>query len=202
MPLSLECTHVTWLQFSREFANVQKGFFECRHSNDEIWMSRRRLAGRDSRASRDANVRENATGNSEFRQGKQSSLNLVKVRGTRSSQRDKFIEVDNCIVPGTVQEHIRLLGRRDFGISLLAGRLPVDVVSCRRESLARKNRFGYWNNALLSFLRTLNLTRPCLIESVVGRYCQLGRLRFVIKMWVERYNDRMTHPLLKYLAIT
>lgn len=34
------------------------------------------------------------------------------------AKEDKFIEVDNCIVPGTLQEHIRLLGRRDFGISL------------------------------------------------------------------------------------
>ena len=61
----------------------------------------------------------------------------------KSSKEDKFIEVDNCIVPETLQEHIRLLGRRDFGISLPFGRIPGDVVSCRRRLLARKNRFGY-----------------------------------------------------------
>ena len=63
--------------------------------------------------------------------------------GGKSSKEDKFIEVDNCIVPETLQEHIRLLGRLDFGISLPFGRMPGDVVSCRRGSLARKNRFGY-----------------------------------------------------------
>lgn len=77
------------------------------------------------------------------------SKNLVKIEATvrkneaDESQKDKFIEVDNCIVPGTLQEHIRLLEGRDFGISLLSGRLPEDVVSCRQGSLARKNRFGY-----------------------------------------------------------
>lgn len=76
--------------------------------------------------------------------------NLVRVGDTGRKrgrwvvrERDKFIEVDNCIVPGTLQEHIRLLGRRDFGISLPLGRLPEDVVSCRRRPLAWKNRFGY-----------------------------------------------------------
>lgn len=92
--------------------------------------------------------------------GRKPSLkNLVRVgdterkRGWVIGERDKFIEVDNCIVPGTLQEHIRLLGRRDFGISLPPGRLPEDVVSCRRRPLAWKNPFGYWNNALLSLLQ-------------------------------------------------
>lgn len=44
--------------------------------------------------------------------------NKIRAGVGGSSKEDKFVEVDNCVVPGTLQEHIRLLGRRDFGISL------------------------------------------------------------------------------------
>lgn len=142
--------------------------------------------------------------------GRKPSLkNLVRVGDTGwkrgrwvVGERDKFIEVDNCIVPGTLQEHIRLLGRRDFGISLPPGRLPEDVVSCRRRPLARKNRFGYWNNALLSLLQGFLLACCCLIEPDVGRYYHRRWLKIVFKVWSREFRNKINHDAFNAVLCT
>ena len=92
-------------------------------------------------------------------------------------------------MPGTLQEHIRLLERRDFDISLLVrhtGRMPGDVVSCRREPLARKNRFGYWNNALLLLPSNLLNSSP-LVVSIPKRPFQLVLLLLSRSVSLQNY---------------
>jgi len=130
-------------------------------------------------------------GNAEFEESSKDRSHRWKNRADESSQRDKFIEVDNCISPGTLQEHIRLLEERDFGISLPSGRLPEDVVSCRQGSVARKDRFGYWNNALLSLLLSSSFRHCHLAEPETDAVARDRR-----KQSLKRACNETFHPLM------
>jgi hypothetical protein len=163
------------------------------------------LAGRKSRAFpqearepwRDQEISE---GNAEFEEPSKDRSHRWKNRADESSQRDKFIEVDNCISPGTLLEHIRLLERRDFGISLPSGRLPEDVVSCRQGSLARKDRFGYWNNALLSLLRSLPFVIVILLSLKLADVVARDRRKHVkcaFKPWWDVSSFNVSKPRLR-----